>query len=129
MDSEEDEKTAQQHLKTAITERQVFRYSYWRGFCMAIFGSPWCCCCRWKRKRQDWLQKDAKKKLNREIDILEIIKKLRVAYFASELALKPRQRWLVSFFHDYQLESDNEIESFKRVETLSRMKVLSDKHL
>ena len=54
------------------------------------------------------MQESAKKKLFSEIDILEIIKKLRVAYFASELALKPRQRWLVSFFHEYKLESASE---------------------
>jgi len=29
-------------------------------------------------ERQDWLQKDAKSKLNAETDILEIIKKLRI---------------------------------------------------
>ena len=54
------------------------------------------------------MQESAKKKLFSEIDILEIIKKLRVAYFASELALKPRQRWLVSFFHEYKLDSASE---------------------
>ena len=54
------------------------------------------------------MQESAKKKLYSEIDILEIIKKLRVAYFASELALKPRQRWLVSFFHEYKLVSASE---------------------
>ena len=49
-------------------------------------------------RREDWMQKDAKEKLNLEIDILDIVKRLRVHQFASEIVLKPRQRELVSFF-------------------------------
>ena len=63
-----------------------------------------------QRNRSDKLFADATKKLNREIDILEIIKKLRVAYFSSETALLPRQRWLVSFFDDYLLNSESDID-------------------
>lgn len=61
-----------------------------------------------KPKRADWLQADAKEKLNQEIDILEIVKKLRVAYFASEMALKPRQRKLVGFFDEFKLKTPDE---------------------
>lgn len=61
-----------------------------------------------RKKRDDWLQEDAKSKLNREIDILEIVKKLRVSYFASEIALKPRQRKLVGFFDDFKLKTPEE---------------------
>ena len=46
--------------------------------------------------------------MNREIDILEIVKKLRVSYFASEIALKPRQRKLIGFFDDYKLKTPDE---------------------
>ena len=95
-------------LKKAITERQVFSYPYWRGFFMRNFGHKWCLCCKKRPKRDDWLQEDAKAKLNREIDILEIVKKLRVSYFASEIALKPRQRHLVGFFDDYKLKTPDE---------------------
>lgn len=42
--------------------------------------------------------KDAKQKLYDEIDLLEIVKKLRVNQFASDVVLKPRQRDLVNFF-------------------------------
>ncbi len=51
---------------------------------------------------------DAKARLNQEIDILEIVKKLRVAFFASEIALKPRQRKLVGFFDDFKLKTPDE---------------------
>ena len=95
-------------LKKSITERQVFAYSYWRSLVMHYFGSRWCCCCRMKPKREDWLQEDAKIKLNQEIDILEIVKKLRVSYFSSEIALKPRQRKLVGFFDDFKLKTPDE---------------------
>ena len=47
--------------------------------------------------------KDARNKLFEEIDILEIIKKLRVNKFTSEVFLKPRQRDLVNFFDEYKL--------------------------
>ena len=47
-------------------------------------------------------------KLNREIDILEIVKKLRISSFANELTLKPRQRHLVGFFDDYKLKTPDE---------------------
>ena len=77
-------------LKKAITERQVFSYGYWRGYCFDLFKSSWCCCCKKQPKRDEFLQQDALEKLNREIDILEIVKKLRVSSFASEITLKPR---------------------------------------
>lgn len=90
-------------LKSAVTERRVFSYPYWRGFYMKNFGSRLCCCCRARERRDDWLQQDAKQKLNEEIDILEIVKKLRVSKFSSEVHLKPRQRNLVGFFNEYML--------------------------
>ena len=76
------------------------------------------------------MQESAKKKLFSEIDILEIIKKLRVAYFASELALKPRQRWLVSFFHEYKLDSaseEDEAKNLKSKTTLMRGKSIRNR--
>ena len=62
-------------------------------------------CCRKKAGRAEWLQKDARSKLNAETDLLEIIKKLRVHQFASEMALKPSQRDLVNFFDAYKLKT------------------------
>ena len=37
-----------------------------------------------RQKREEFLYKDAQKKLNSEMDILEIIKKLRIHSFASD---------------------------------------------
>lgn len=51
-------------LKKAITDRTVFSYPFWRSYCYQKFGSRWCCCCRVKPRRDDWLQSDAKEKLN-----------------------------------------------------------------
>ena len=42
--------------------------------------------------------------LTEEIDLLEIVKKLRVHQFASQQTLKPYQRDLVNFFQDYKLQ-------------------------
>ena len=42
------------------------------------FDKKYCCCCKPKKKHQDFLFKDAKSKLSEEMDILEIVKKLRV---------------------------------------------------
>ena len=72
---------------------------------MRRMSSPFCFlpCCKPKNKRDDILFKDAKQKLYEEIDLLEIVKKLRVNQFASDVVLKPRQRDLVNFFQDYKL--------------------------
>ena len=95
-------------LKKAITERQSFAYGYWRGYCFELFNNWYCCCCKKREKRKEFLQQDALQKLNREIDILEIVKKLRISSFANELTLKPRQRHLVGFFDDYKLKTPDE---------------------
>ena len=76
-------------------------------------SSPLCClfpCCKPRNTRDDILFKDAKQKLYEEIDLLEIIKKLRVNQFASDIVLKPRQRDLVNFFQDYKLNGKKEPE-------------------
>ena len=72
-----------------------------------------CCCCRPKSKREDFLWGTATKKLNEELDVLEIIKKLRVSQFAADVVLKPRQRDLVNFFQDYNLEPPKDGEGHK----------------
>ena len=93
--------------------RTEFRYSGWRFFQLKNFGSPWCFCCRFRERHLDKLQQKAKKKLYAEIDILEIIKKLRVARFASDCTLAPHQRDLVCFHQDYKLDSNvRNVEAF-----------------
>ena len=95
-------------LKKDIQERHVFSYGYWRGVFISLFDNKWYCCFIKRKKRDDFLQEDAMKKLNREMDILEIVKKLRISYFASEVTLKPRQRNLIGFFDDYRLKTPDE---------------------
>ena len=78
-----------EQLKKAITERQIFVYGYWQGYFYEFFNNWYFCCCKRRAKREDFLQKDALSKLHSEIDILEIVKKLRVHSFASERTLTP----------------------------------------
>ena len=68
------------------------------------FDQSYCLCCRAKKTRDDFLFKSAKSKLSEEMDILEIVKKLRVHQFACQQMLQPHQRDLVNFFQDYKLE-------------------------
>ena len=77
-------------MMRALSKRSVFSYKYWREAFMRRMTSWYCCCCKSTAKRRDRLFKDARSKLYEEIDILEIIKKLRVNKFASEIVLKPR---------------------------------------
>lgn len=90
----------------AIIERERFSYSFFRFYYLMRFDNVICCCCRARPTRQDWLQKDAKSKLAAETDILEIIKKLRVHSFATEVELKSSQRDVVGFFDDYKLKTE-----------------------
>ena len=78
-------------LERAINNRKMFSYSYTRFWLYKNFGSAWCCCCRYRAKRNDKLFLIGQKKLFSEIDILEIVKKLRVMLFTSDVVLKRRQ--------------------------------------
>ena len=98
----------QQKIKKEIESRETFSYKYFRFWQLWRFDKKWCCCCRPKRMRDDHLFKDAKSKLNEELDILEIIKKLRVHQFASTVTLKPHQRDLINFFQEYKLCDDSQ---------------------
>ena len=72
------EKDGNERLNSAIVDRKIFSYKYFRLWLSRHFGSKYCLCCRVKSKRDDWMWKDAKAKLNVEIDILDIVKRLRV---------------------------------------------------
>jgi len=100
-------KTNNEKLGDALTERKVFSYNYSRLWCLTNFGNPCFCCCRARSKRRDFLYRDAKAKLGEETDLLEIVKKIRIFKFASDIVLKPRQRDLISFFDEYKLKKAN----------------------
>lgn len=89
----------------------TYSYQWLRFAFLRWFDHKYCCCCRPKIKRDDSLFKNAKKKLNEEIDILEIVKKLRVYQFQSQIALKPHQRDLVNFFREYKIYDEDSQES------------------
>ena len=91
-----------------IEHRETFTYKYRRWWQFVWLDSKCCCCCRPKRGRQDFLFKNARSKLNEELDILEIVKKLRVSQFTSQITLKPHQRDLVNFFQEYKAQDPQE---------------------
>ena len=89
-DSEDDQESflAQSSKKTdqvkdEIEKRETFSYQYNRFWCLWRFDKKCCCCLRPKKERGDFLFKSAKSKLSEELDILEIVKKLRVHQFAA----------------------------------------------
>ena len=61
-----------------------------------------------KKKRDDFLFYNAASKLKEEMDLLEILKKLRVYQFTAVTSLKPYQRDLINFFQDYKILDPNQ---------------------
>ena len=76
-------------VRQEIECRETFSYNYRSFWCFWRFDKFYCCCLRPRQNRKDKLFESAKSKLSQEIDILEIIKKLRVHQFASEQTLQP----------------------------------------
>ena len=82
-------KSKRERLDAAISNRSTFSYGFSRLWCLRHFGRPACLCCRVREKREDFLYRAAKEKLYCEIDLLEIVKQMRVSMFASDIVLKP----------------------------------------
>lgn len=95
-----------QNLNHEISKRNPFKYKMGRFMCKKNFDSPWCLCCRHKSNREDKLQAKARTRLYAELDILNIIQKLRVARFVAEQNLSEEQRYLVNFHSEYMLTTD-----------------------
>jgi len=96
------------NLKAEVRDRRKpFRYDSWRFFSKKNFSSPWCLCCRHKDNDSDKLQGKARSRLYKELDILQIIQKLRVARFVAEINLTPEQRYLVNYHTEYMLFRDD----------------------
>ena len=98
-------------LKYEMRHRRPFSYSGWRLNKLEWFSNPWCLCCRKFPQRKDKLFKEGKKKLYEELDILEIIKKLRVNQFNSDLCLTQNQRDMVNFHQDYKIMCSDDFSS------------------
>ena len=94
-----------------MSHRKPFSYSAWRLFKLEWFQNPWCLCCRKFPRREDKLFKEGKKKLYEELDILEIIKKLRVNQFSADMMLTQTQRDLVNFHQDYKIMCSDDFSS------------------
>lgn len=77
----------QQNLNHEVKKRNPFRYEMKRFICKKNFNSAWCLCCRHSDNRDDKLQGKARTRLYAELDILQIIQKLRVARFVAERTL------------------------------------------
>ena len=96
------------NLKAEVRDkRKPFRYDMWRFFCKKNFSSPWCLCCRHKNNDMDKLQGKARTRLYSELDILQIIQKLRIARFVAELNLTAEQRYLVNYHTEYMVFRDD----------------------
>lgn len=67
----------------------------------------YCKCC--VKTHKDRLFKKGRDKLHTEIDILHIVKQLRISQFVADLVLTPAQKNLVVWFDKYKLkESEDE---------------------
>ena len=103
--------TKQDKLEVNMTKRAIFSHKYRRLAYIKYLG--WCCWCKPGNKREDFLFRDAKEKLNNETDLLEMVKNMRIFKFTSDIILKPRQKDLVNFFEAYKLRETKEPEAKK----------------
>ena len=107
----------QVRLKESIKERDIFSYPYhvncWRKFISTIrwFFCNFCkCWCQTCQRRTHKLKKDEKifsrgiRKLYTEIDMLELVKQLRISRFLTSLLLSRSQQELVKFLKIYALD-------------------------
>lgn len=102
----EDDNKFRQNLNHEVKRRNPFRYEMKRFMCKKNFASPWCLCCRHTDNRDDKLQGKARTRLYAELDILQIIQKLRVARFVAQQNLSDEQRYLVNYHSEYMLTTD-----------------------
>ena len=94
--------SAKKFLIENLQKRKNFDYNA-KNFCASLF----CCCCIWcnkTKKLENVLFEKAQNKLHEEMDLLHILKQLRVAAFTSQAFLKPHQSMLVKWFDQYKLK-------------------------
>ena len=100
----------QYKVKETISHRHLFRYTFSQSLREVWCQHLYCLCCRvcrGKRKsgKDSRIYQRAIKKLYQEIDILELVKLLRITKFMSSLYLTQNQRQLVKFSQRYTLHS------------------------
>ena len=95
-------------LKDVSTRKPITaKYFDWY-FQSSCFWKYLCCRCNRKPSRAEKLFADAQKKLNVEMDVLEIIKINRIARAFFTAKTTPKERELVKFFDDYTLHSGDD---------------------
>lgn len=108
----------------AIQDRAVFSYAYrkscWLKFrdqlswLITCWCQPCCPCKSRKLKKDERLFKSGLSKLFTEIDLLEVVKQLRVSRFMSSLYLGQSQRELVKFLKVYSLNRPRKTRTLTR---------------
>ena len=104
--------TKQLDLKTTIENRGVFRIDYWNYKLELLRQSVYSCCCglvccfkKYKSSREQRHYQIGTRKLYNEIDLLELVKTMRVSRFLASLYMTNSQKELVKFLHAYCLNS------------------------
>ena len=104
--------------------RHVFRYNWtqrlWASFkkrllcifCCGLVSTRRCCCCQRRAKstaakKNQRLYTEGLSKLYMEIDLLEVVKQLRISRFMSSVFLTANQRELIKFQQFYTLGLKN----------------------
>ena len=99
----------------SLHNRNIFSYNYFDKWLLEYFSPRICLCCRKRAKRKDWLWREAQKNYNKETDILEIVKNIRILQFLTHNKLKDYQRDLVSFFDDFTIKGlDPDLANFEQ---------------
>lgn len=67
-----------------LQSRSFFSLKYWTYRRNKDFNSKWCCCCRSTPSNKNKLFEEAEKKLINELDVLVLLKELRICRFIAQ---------------------------------------------
>lgn len=123
-DDEQNKKYAEKMNKEKDS-RRPFAYSGFDLYSLEFFSSPWCFCCRKSAGRRDKLYGKATGMMGAELDVIEILKKLRVNKFTSDCFLTQEQRDLVILHQDYKVGLETDPDFQKREKRAVNDEVMS----
>ena len=100
-------------FEKTLRSKTVLSFGYLKYYklqCFAYMKRLCCCCSLWKSRERNLLKlqnrnNNAKDKLSQEMDILNIVRDLRVSRFLNSLWLTPYQQQSVDYFKQYSLET------------------------